>query len=182
MIFSLRSPDWIVTSNLGSLSLTYDVRIFKRPRFRHPFCSSLKCGSESRGPRGERLLRLYLWKTEKRLQNFLFKPFIDQPPSQGSLLREPWKCGFLLTIILLKTDHSIDRMIFSLRSPDCIVMANLDSLSLTYDVRIFRRSRFRLPFCSSLECGSESRGPLKCGHILGSIVARSSPTSTTSCI
>ena len=50
------------------------------------------------------------------------------------------------------------RMIFSLRSPDYIVMANLGSLSLTYDVIIFS---FRLPLSSTLEYGSESRGPLE---------------------
>ena len=49
-------------------------------------------------------------------------------------------------------------MIFSLRSPDYIVMANLGSLSLTYDVIIFS---FRLPLSSTLEYRSESRGPLE---------------------
>ena len=49
-------------------------------------------------------------------------------------------------------------MIFSLRSPDYIVMAKLGSLSLTYDVIIFS---FRLPLSSTLEYGSESRGPLE---------------------
>ena len=37
-------------------------------------------------------------------------------------------------------------------------MANLGSLSLTYDVIIFS---FRLPLSSTLECESESRGPLE---------------------
>ena len=70
-------------------------------------------------------------------------------------------------------------MIFSLRSSDYIVMANLGSLSLTYDVIIFS---FRLPLSSTLEYGSESRGPLECGHILGGMVACSSPASTTNWI
>ena len=61
-------------------------------------------------------------------------------------------------------------------------MANLGSLSLTYDVRIFRHPRFRLPLSSTLEYGSESRGLLEWRHILGGIVACSSPTLTTSWI